>query len=326
MRRAWDRWAAWLATPEPATSLALFRIGVGVSLLTSALSAIAAGVVDVLWLPEQQGGLGSVNANWLLRLLGGPSPGATHGLLATVIVASVLLIVGIGGRVTALVALQAGLALFDGNAAAGGSYDELTYNALWLLVLAGGTQTLALDARLRTGRWATGATVGRWARFLVVFQIVLVYTSTGWQKLSVHWVPGGGSTALYYILQQPTWQRWDMAFLAWEPWYSLTRIGTAVTWWWEVLGPLGLVAWLASLPDAAPGRIGRFANRIHLRPVWAGIGLALHLLIAATMEVGTFSLVSLAFYACVVHPSDWDRLARRRGGIPASDGSPRAAA
>lgn len=322
MRARWDRWVAWLTVPESATAMALFRVGVGVAVLADVALALHGGIVDDVWLGPAHGGIMPVGANWLVQLIGGTTPAVIHGLLAAVAVGGVALVVGAGGRLVAFATLQAALAVLDSNSNAGGSYDELLFNALWLLVLAGGTQTLSVDARLRSGAWAPRATIGRWARFLVMFQLVLMYTSTGWQKLSVHWMPGGGSTALYYILQQPTWQRADMTWLAWEPWYTLTRIGTAATWWWEVCAPLWLLAWIWSLDAEPAGRAARWARRLRVREAYAVVGLVFHVAVLATLEVGPFSVVSLAWYAAVVHPWEWDRLVRRGSDSRDAGGSP----
>jgi hypothetical protein len=46
-----------------------------------------------------------------------------------------------------------------------------------------------------------------------------------------------------------------------------------------------------------------------VREVFAGLGIAMHLMIWTTMEVGPFSPLSLAFYVTLVHPWEWRRLA-----------------
>ncbi|MBA2321844.1 MAG: hypothetical protein H0V89_11910, partial [Deltaproteobacteria bacterium] len=101
-------------------------------------------------------------------------------------------------------------------------------------------------------------------------------------------------------------------------WYTLTRIGTTTSWLWEVTAPLWLLAWAASLPGA---RWGGWLVRGRVREIYAAIGLVLHLAVLIVMDVGPFSWTSLAFYAAVVHPWEWEDLiapgTRGSGGPPA---------
>src|SRR5262249_45989543 len=147
-----------------------------------------------------------------------------------------LLALGLGGRVTALVVAQSYLAVSQLNPLCCAGDDRLLSNALWLLVLSRSTVTLSLDCRLRTGRWVSDEPVPAWPRYLAIVQLVLVYGATGLQKMGIDWLPGGGFAALYYILQEPAWVRWDMSWLAWV--FPLTQIATAVAWFFEVSAPL----------------------------------------------------------------------------------------
>src|SRR5262249_22515372 len=142
---------------------------------------------------------------------------------------------GLGGRVAAFVTLQGYVALhrLDGNSS--GSSDLLVTNGLWLLVLARSTATLSLDCKLRTGRFRSDDPIPAFPRYLAVLQLVAMYWSTGVQKVSVYWFPAGSYSALYYILQQPTWQRFSMSWAARI--YPITQVATAVTWIWEVSAP-----------------------------------------------------------------------------------------
>ena len=95
-----------------------------------------------------------------------------------------------------------------------------------------------------------------------MWQLVLMYWATGLQKVSTHWVPGGDLMALYYILQQPTWQWIDMAWVA--PYAALTQVGTAVSWWWEVTCPVWLWAWWSSRSETP--RVGAAGPAARVRP------------------------------------------------------------
>jgi hypothetical protein len=219
------------------------------------------------------------------------------------LLAGLLTTVGLGGRVSPLVALQGYLNLIRLNPDATGSFDNAIPNAFWLLVLARSTATLSLDCRLRTGGWTSDEPIPAWPRSVAIFQMVLIYWCTGLQKLSVSWAPGGDFSALYYILQQPTWQRADMSWLA--SCYPLTQIATAVTWTWEVTSPLLLVALWFRATREQPGWLRALVNRINFRRLFVVLGVAMHLGIVVFLEVGPFSWIMLTFYLCLYDPEEW---------------------
>jgi hypothetical protein len=300
----WGRWVALLSEREPGTSLALFRAACGLCVLYSIGSVAAHGLVPVLWLDPAHGGYTCPgDGPRLFRWLGGVHPETVWPVVAAALLAGLLLVIGLGGRLTAFVALQTYKALYFINPDATGGYDWLLTNALWLLVLGRSTATLALDCRLRTGRWRSDEAVSAWPRYLAIYQIVLVYWSTGMHKLSGAWTPAEGFSALYYILQEPTWQRWDMQWLAWV--YPLTQIGTATAWAWELTAPLLLLVLWYRRTAARPGRVRALCNRLPLRGLWILIGLMLHLGVLLFMNVGPFSGVSLSYYLCLFGPGEW---------------------
>jgi len=289
---------------EPAEGLALFRIGVGLCVLAALLSVLLPDLEPVIWHDASDGGyLDLAPGPWLVDLLGGPAKSTVHGLLGAALLGGVGMVLGFGGRVTTFLTLQAFQAVTDLNPQAGGSYDYLLDNALWLLVLGGGTQTLSLDARLRTGTWRPEATVASWSRWLVLYQLVLVYWSTGLHKVSAHWTPAGGFSALYYTLQQPSWHRFDMSWLAHV--YPLTQVATAGTWVFELTSPLLLwIVWMRGRPRDASAWVER-VHRVQLRRVWVSGGLALHLGIFLLMEVGPFTWITLAYYLPIAGGEEW---------------------
>jgi hypothetical protein len=302
---------------EDGTSLALFRIAMGLSVWATVGTVVFGGLVPVLWVDEAFGGYRQLGSGpWLVSLLGGPSPAVIWPLAITSLVTGALMVLGIGGRVTAVLCLLATGAVLDVNGHAGGSYDELLSNALWLVVLAGGDATLSVRAWWRTGQWWPEVPVLAFPRWLALWQLALMYGTTGLQKVSAYWVPGGDASALYYILQQPTWQRFDMSWVAWV--YPLTQVSTTITWFWEVLAPLWVLAvWYAADPER-PGAVRSWFNRLRVRTLFAVTGLVMHAVIFVTMDVGPFSVISVGFYVCTVHPWEWrqlyDRLAKRRTG------------
>lgn len=309
----WAAFVAWTSRAESPTPLALVRVAMGVSAFVMLGDCVRCGIVDALWVDRAYGGVRALgNGNWLVSALGGPTPGVMHGLVAAAMVASALLALGFGTRVMALITMITVSSVVDVNTLAGGSYDQLLENALWLLFLGPCTATLSVDCWLKNRRW-TDATP-RWAgaRYLLIFQLVLMYWTTGLQKLSVHWVPGGGFDALYYIFQQPTWQRFDMLWVAYV--YPLTQLGTAATWFWEVLSPLWLAAMWFRLTRTRGGWLRAWSNSVDLRLWYAALGLTFHALIWAFMDVGPFSPISVAFYFALIDPEEYRGLWCRISG------------
>ncbi|MCA9707359.1 MAG: HTTM domain-containing protein [Myxococcales bacterium] len=301
MRRLWSAWVALLSVREPATSLARFRIALGLVVLYSLLSMVAADLVEVMWVDFDHGGLQTLDArHWLVRALGGRTPTTAWTLVGAGLGLGALLVVGLGGRLTALGLLQVYYAINTAKGTLTGGYDTLITNALWLLVFAQSTATLSLDCRRRTGRWTSDEPVPAWPRYLLILQLLVVYGTTGLYKLSPVWTPGGDYSALYWVFQDPTWRRFDMTLTA--SIYPLTQLATAVTWWWEVLTPLMLVVYWARHTAARGGRLRRALNRYDLRKPWAAIGIGLHLGILAMLNVGPFSWISMSYYLCLIPP------------------------
>ncbi len=303
----WARFVDFLSIREAAWGFALFRIAMGLTVLWSLYTVVSADLVPALWLTADDGGMRRLGSgSWVVRLIGqGITPEVVYALVAVAGAGALLTASGLGGRLVVAATLVAFQGVVDINGTAGGSYDELMLNALWLLLLGNSTATLSVDARLRTGQWAPAATIGAWTRYLAVYQLVLMYWTTGLQKVSAYWTPGGDFSALYYIMQQPTWQRFDMTWVAAV--FPLTQLATATAWTWEVTAPLWLVAFLLT---ARPGGTGVWRDRLtrwRVRTVFAVLGVIFHLTIFTTMEVGPFSPASLAYYACLVHGHEWRR-------------------
>ncbi len=302
----WARFVAYAGEREPGEAFAVFRVALGLVLLHTIVNTVASGMVPVLWLNPEDGGYRQMATDsWLVTALGGPSPGLVWTLVVMCLLSGLALVLGLGGRWSALVALQAFMALAWINGHAGGSYDPLLTNCLWILFLGDATATLSLDCRLRTGAWTSAAGAPVFARHLVVVQLVLLYCSSGLQKVSTYWVPGGDFSALYYILQQPTWQRWPMGGLARV--FGLTQLATASVWFFEVGSPLlWLAMWYRRTRDRS-GWLRSTFNRIDLRLLFAMFGVSMHLGIAALMVVGPFSWLSISLYVCLFSGEEWRR-------------------
>jgi hypothetical protein len=325
-RGPWARFVALTSREEAGTSFALFRIGIGTCLAVTLVEMCVRGVIPILWLSSEFGGYQATpRITPLLALLGGATPAGVWTLVGAGLISGAALGVGVGGpvlgRAIAFIALHCFQACALLNPDATGSYDGLLLNALWLLVLGNGTGTLSLYARRRHGAWTAGEPVLAFARWLAICQLVLMYWMTGLQKISVHWTPGGDFGALYYILQQPSWNRGDMSWVA--PFFPLTQLATALVWTWEISAPLLLLAVWAHATRDRPGRLRAVANRIHLRSLYLAMGIAFHLTTTTLMNVGNFSWIALSYYFCLLEPDEWRallaRLNRQRSPRAVSD-------
>jgi hypothetical protein len=308
-RGVWGRWRGLLERREAGTSLALFRIGCGLVVFTAILGPLLRGVLGDVWLDQADGGYRRLDTpSWLFQLVGGVRPATLWPAVALLLASSLALVLGLGGRVTAFVVLQLYLAVSHINWHTGGCDDKLIANALWLLVLAQATATLSLDCRFRTGRWTSARLIPAWPRYLAIYQLVLVYFTTALQKVSIHWSPAGGFSALYYILQEPSWQRWDMSWLAWA--YPLTQIATAATWLWELSAPLLLLALWYRGTRERPGRLRAFFNWLNFRRLFVAVGVLMHLGVFVLIGLGPFTWITLSFYFCFFRPEEWQHFFR----------------
>jgi len=313
---AWSRWVALLDTREDGRALAVVRVLVGLSIVAAMLEVVLPGTLPMIWLDLADGGYRPLGrGSWLVQKLGGPSPTVVYGLTAVTSLAGASLAAGVASRLSAFIALQGflGVAWMNGHTA--GSYDFVATNALWLLVLAQSDATGSLTARLRTGTWLPAADVPAWPRWLMVVQLVTMYASTGLQKVSAHWVPGGDMAALYYIMQQPSWQRFDLSAAAWV--FPLTQGATLGTWLWEVGSPTLLLAFWFRHTRTRGGWARHTLNRIDLRSWYAGAGVAMHAGIHILMDVGPFSYLTLALYPALFSPDEHRRWRLVGWGIPA---------
>lgn len=320
----WRRWVALLDRREAATSLALARIVLGLSLVGHLGHIAWVGGDRLVWTDAAYGGLRTLSPGWLAHL-GGLTPENVRGLVIVTIVAAAAFSVGAFTRIAALVTWIGFRTLADLNGHAGGAYDELAKNILLLLLVSGCGRALSVDAwrTARAGGTAADRLAPAWPRYVLIFQLVLMYWATGMQKVSSGWVPGGSADALWYILQQPTWQRGEMTWLA--PLFPLTQLATLGTWFFEQGSPLLLLAFWYRHTRTRPGRMRAAFNRLDVRAIYLLVGVGMHAGIEATMEVGVFCWATMAIYVACFHPDEWasaGRKLRARFTRPASSSAP----
>jgi len=312
LERRWLFWVTLFAQRERGSALALSRIAVATALCYSLLSPLSVGIVDDLFVHQDYGGIRQIAGTWLMQLLGGPTPAVLWTLYGASLALTLALLVGFGGRWVPLLLLQTYGGIVAANPYASGGYDDLFTNALWLMVLADTTRTWSVDCKRRTGQWSSDEQVMAWPRYLLVFQLLLMYTSTGLRKNSVVWLPTGGYSALYYALMDPNWTRYDFDGVAWI--YPITQVLSALTVHWEQLTVLLLAVFYFRYTRERPGRLRRWMNRFDLRKPWAMIGIGLHVSILVLLDVGPFSWISLAYYPCLFAPDEVESALRRARG------------
>ena len=293
----WTFWVTLFSQQESNFGWALFRIAIGICLLWSLGSIGISGLIDVLWLNPPDGGYRSLSHVHILMIdVGPPSPKLVYTLYTIAVLSTISVTVGLGKRLSTFIALQSYLSLSFLNTQCIGSDEALLTNALWLLFLCDASSTLSLHAKLQHGRWVHEAPIHVWARYLVVFQLLVVYAFAGINKTNTDWVPWGHLDALYLALQDPDWQRFNMRWVAYV--YPLTQIGSAVTWTFEFFSWLILPLLYIRYTAGRGGRVRRFLSRCDYRKPFLVLGLLLHGGIFATLNVGPFSFVSMAYYLC----------------------------
>ncbi len=296
--RLWRALAARFARVEEGTSLALVRLAVGLVVAGDLANTWTSGAMGLVWgdVRETPEGYRGFDEGGLFRMLGGAHYDTVQGVVAVTMVAAVLLALGVAARPAAFVALQGCIAIFGLNPLAGGGHDRVITNALWLLVLADSARTLSLGCRWRTGRWTDATPVPAWPRDLLVLQLVVMYTTTGLQKVGAEWFPWGDLLAVHNMLLVPAWSRFDLAPVLGSLGF-VTRGATALTWLWEA------TFWVAGLA------VLRGWSRV--RTGYALLGVAFHVGLLVLTSLGPFSPISLALYPCLFRPDEWPRLRAR---------------
>ncbi len=323
LRRVWDQWVAFWAVQEHPRTLALVRITLGLVILYDFVQIWVLDLVPLLFADADAGGLarivGRPDRPWFYDVFP-PTAASARLLHAIITVSAFAFTVGAFTRTAALVLLLSWAQHSYVLPGADRGIDTLCRDVLWIFVFAQAGATWSVDALRRTGSWfGDGAQVGAWARRLVVLQLVAMYFLAGVQKGGIHWYPMGYFAALYFILQDPAIAAHDFGFLARQPFFLLTQLGTAVTIVFQDTYPLVLLwAHYRNTPEK-PGRLRAFANRWRLEWWWIGTGALFHVLLAATTELGIFPWAMLALYPAWLRPVDLAKVQRwlaERTGLP----------
>jgi uncharacterized membrane protein YphA (DoxX/SURF4 family) len=304
--RAWRAWVELLDRREAPTSLALARIFVAAALLGDFLQARVNDLVVGVWGPPPFGlGYGALNKPppdtiaWL-----GASADTAETLWLAAIGLSILLLVGLGTRVAAVLLLfvSAQLARIAPDSDRG--IDILLRVALGVLALSWSHARWSLDAWLwKKLRRPLPETIPAWPRYLLFLQMVWLYFSAGQAKVDPAWGPLGHFSALGHILSDPHFARFEPGW-AGGVLYPFTQLATAGTMAFELGAPLFLLATWYHVTRDRPGRVRRVCNRLRLRWVWLAVGASFHVGIAITLRLGVFPWGTLALYPVFFHPDE----------------------
>jgi hypothetical protein len=304
LARAWRAWVALMDRREPATALALVRIGVSLVLLAEFLFTYHAGQIELLW-STLPGGFAAGKGTWAASLGFG-----AFELWALATGALVCVLLGLATRV-ALVAfalVSAQLSMIGPDCESG--MDILMRIVFLVLALSRCHARWSLDAWIarRLGR-PMPELVPAWPRYLLLMQLVWVYFSGGQNKASHNWGPLGGFTALGHALMDPIQGRLDPDTISAV--YPLTRVATAFTITFE-LTALFYLLWLYYAATAdRPGRLRAFANRARLRWIWFALYVAFELGIVIGLRLGSFPFGMLALWPVLLLSEDVERLVNR---------------
>ncbi len=306
--RLWTRWVGAVTRREPAHAVAVVRIVVGVSIVAHLVRLLWTETWRWVWLPPAHGGLVPLNSG-PLDWFGGATPMLVGGVIGATLLSSLALGLGLFTPGAVLLTTAGWWVLMGLGPNAGGSYDFLGANILFLLIFAGSGRAWSVDAWWRRRQGATALDVPAWPRWLMVWQLVVMYDTTAWQKLSSSWVIGGPADALWYILQQPTWHHFEMAWLA--PIFPFTQLMTTSTWLWEHASPIIVVAAWFRATRGRGGWLRAQSNRVDPRRFYLAFGVVMHLSIEATLDVALFTPFTLALYAACFSGDEVRRVSNR---------------
>lgn len=304
MTSTWRAWVALWDRREPATALALVRIGIGVVTLVDLVHTRWLGLVDVLWSPIPLG-YATHYQPWL--------PLDAGGLWLVATIAAAALAVGAATRVAAIVLCAASIAMSNLAPDSECGVDQLFRIALVILALSQCNARWSVDAWIarRLGR-PPPADIPAWPRYLLMLQLAWVYFSGGQNKAGEEWGPFGGFTALADALTDPHVARFDPSWLATA--YPLTRVATATTMVFELSAPVFLLAYYFAATRDRPGRARAVFNRLRVRWIWLGLGVSFELGIAFAMRLGNFPWGMLAIYPVMLLPEDLQRFPPANAG------------
>jgi uncharacterized membrane protein YphA (DoxX/SURF4 family) len=286
------RWPRW-TEPVRAERLAALRIGLAAVLLADVLTTYLPQI-DTFFGRDS---LGSPEIfawrfhepRWYWSVLYGVEDPAVLKAAAVVwAVATLLLLLGLGTRVSAVVTWILSTSFSTLNPNIDNAGDSIRGILLFYLMLSpcGAVWSLDVWRRRRRGLVQEPLFVHPWPLRLLFVQMCFIYFMNGAYKLLGNdWARGD---SLYYVLGDLTLARWSYAQVPLP--YALTRLLTWTVLAWEVGFPL-----LVAVPWT--------------RTAALVFGAAFHVSIGVSMELGGFAFYALCMYLPLL---PWERVADRR--------------
>jgi hypothetical protein len=282
MKRCAAAWERFWFTPQPTSTLAIFRIAIGAVSFGWALSLLPDfrtffsehGIEPIPPTHEPTGAWGVLNTF--------PNYSVAIALYVALLVASVCLLVGYRTRVASIVVFV-GIVSFEHRAPSiWNSGDGLLRNVAFMLMLAPAGASLSVDRwrRARDRFWEFPARAP-WALRLVQIQLSAVYLGAVWIKLHAPtWLHG---TAVSYASRLEDFSRYPLPAV-----FSHSPAFSAVMTYWTIAVELmiGILVW----------------NRA-ARPLVLTLGVLLHVTVGLNMELGFFSETMLAMYLAFLTPT-----------------------
>ncbi len=297
MMRLWRAWVALWDRREPATALALIRIGVGLVLLVDLLNLGRLGLVTPMFAAPPDG-YAVAHDGWGAALLGTGADAAFTLTLAAVI-AAVCIVLGLATRVACVgfVVVSAQLAHIAPDSDRG--IHMILRIVLVILALSWCHARWSIDAAVwrRFGR-PLPTEVPAWPRLLILLQVIWVYFSAGMNKAGAEWGPLDGFRALGNAVCDPHIARMSCEWVGSV--LPLTQLATALSMAFELTAPLYLVYLYFAETSDRPGRLRRIVNTLRLRWIWIGLGVAFHVGIAVFLRLGVFPWGMLALYPALL--------------------------
>ncbi len=274
----WSRWVAAVSAPVDARILGLIRILLAACVVVDLLLAGGLGLVDILWVPYEQGGLSKVQdpSLWVDDFLGESTGVVLYGLS----VASMALVaLGIGGRPVQLFAILCYAQLGHLYPPGDRGVDRVIRTGLFLLLFSKAHQSLSLGRRLRGKPQVQ--TVSSAVPWMLRILLANIYLSAGIAKLMTTdaWLQWKAWPVLYRVLSDPMAAKLDP--LVADDFMWVWNLGAYFTIALELSAPLLLTRW---------------------SKYWAAVGLGLHLGIASMMHLGMFAWGMMSLYPVLMIP------------------------
>jgi hypothetical protein len=279
-----DGWREFWFRPQPAYTLGLIRIAFGalavvwtLSLLPNLFELVGEhGVAPHHPLADYRWGVFELWRTDLALLIG----------WLVLLVSAVALTLGWHSRLAAVVVFVLILSFDRRNPFVFNSGDALFRIEALFLALAPAGAALSLDQRRTTGAFWSARECASWPTRLMQVQLSLIYLSTiQWKLTGDSWPQG---TAVSYALRLD-----DMLIIPIPQWITMNALVMNVATWSTLALELaiGILVW-----------------NHRLRPWLLAAGVAMHLMIMLTINVGFFSLAMFVLYVAFLPPETVQRL------------------